>query len=96
MKNEKIKVDIDALSDLAMLSLSEGKREGLLFDMERIVAFARRVSEAPVSSGDVGAVCENVFREDCESARDGGGDLLSTAPEGAVREGFFTVPKVVE
>jgi aspartyl/glutamyl-tRNA(Asn/Gln) amidotransferase C subunit len=88
------KINTKLLSDLAKLSFS--KKELLEFekDMENIVSFAKKVTEAKAAPSSPVREDTNVLREDsldCGRAV----SILDVAPEGGVRDEYFRVPRVV-
>ena len=90
------KWDIELISHLAMLSLSPEELSSLDGDMEAIVAFADKISDAPTEDVSKAQGRENVYRTLARARKIGSDALLRSAPEGGVKDGYFAVPKAVD
>ncbi len=91
-------VDVEAVANLACLAFSEEEMQGLKEEMERVITFADKLSEAPTEGMEAaGQMVEtkNVFREDvveehvCSTE-----ELLEAAAQ--KHDGYVIVPRVVE
>ena len=87
-------VNTKALSELAKLSFTEGELSDFENDMENIVSFAKKITEADCPPSVLRDAFENVLRDDC-TKKERAVSIDLTAPEGSVRDGYFTVPRVV-
>ncbi len=85
--------DINKIADLAMLALNEDELCTLQKDMEDIVSFAERISEAEYLSFE-DQIVDSSLREDVVKASLTLEEALSSAPE--KRGSCFFVPQVVE
>lgn len=89
--------DVDRISDLAKLKLSETEKESLLVDMNKILEYVEMINEVDLS--DVQPTThvqhtENVFREDEIKPYKDFKAILKNAPEKIGN--FYKVPKVVD
>ena len=88
------KLNTKALSDLAKLSFSDSELSEFENDMESIVSFAKKVTEAKVSAVPEKREDANVLRPDIlDTIR--AVSILEVAPEGGTRDEYFEVPRVV-
>jgi aspartyl-tRNA(Asn)/glutamyl-tRNA(Gln) amidotransferase subunit C len=92
-----VEIDVDHVSRLARLALTEEERERLRSQLPVILEHAERVQE--VAAKDVPATSHpiplrNVFREDEPEPTLSQEEALAGAPE--VEKGQFKVPRIVE
>lgn len=88
------KINTKELAHLARLSFSDSELSDFEGDMESIVSFAKKIGEAEEFSPFPSDEGENVLRKDC--VKECGISASGVAPEGSIRDGFFTVPRVVD
>ena len=88
------KLNTKDLSDLAKLSFSDSELSEFECDMENIVSFAKKVTEAAFSADFEKREDANVLRPDIlDTGR--AVSILEVAPEGGTRDEYFEVPRVV-
>ena len=90
-------VDVKAVAKLARLEFSDEEMSGLKEEMNRIIAFADKLSQADTMGVDATAhiaSLKNVFRDDVAEDNFTAQELLASAPEKA--DGYIVVPRVVE
>lgn len=87
-------VNTKALSALAKLSFTNDELLEFEKDMENIVVFAKKITEAAPSFASPRKSEENVLRSDI-SKGESAVSIDLTAPDGSVTDGYFTVPRVV-
>ncbi|MBQ8552152.1 MAG: Asp-tRNA(Asn)/Glu-tRNA(Gln) amidotransferase subunit GatC [Clostridia bacterium] len=90
-------INVEAVAELARLSLNDAERTAMGNEMAAIVAFAHKLSELDCENVPITAHVEplfNVMREDKTEKSTERDALLRGAPTKA--EGYFTVPRVVE
>lgn len=56
--------DVENLSELAKLELSDVEKEKILSDMEGILAYVKQIEEVEVPNYDEDFIHKNAFRED--------------------------------
>ena len=86
--------NIEKLADAAMLSLSNEEKQKLVSDMEKLIAFAKKIKDFEydeVKYGKRGP--KNVFRADEVEKCTDRGELLSGCVSTA--DGFISVPAVL-
>ena len=88
------KLNTKALSDLAKLSFSDSELSEFDSDMENIVSFAKKVTDAKVSDVPEKREDTNVLRPDILDT-ERAVSILEVAPEGGTRDEYFEVPRVV-
>ncbi len=89
--------DVEYVSKLARLHISDKQKEKLTEDMAAIITFADKLSEidtADIKPAAHAIPVNNVFREDTVRKSIDREALLSNAPE--KEAGCFSVPKIVE
>ena len=88
--------EIDRIAELCRLSVPEEKRPALLRDMEALLSFADRISEATDGCSDSAPACAPLssLREDDPSPSMPRDELLRSAPR--AEDGFVIVPSLME
>ena len=88
------KLNTKGLADLAKLSFSDSELSKFERDMENIVSFAKKVTEAASPTAFKKREDTNVFRSDIlDTERTV--SILEVAPDGGTRDEYFEVPRVV-
>lgn len=90
-------INVEAVADLARLSLTDAERAAMGDEMAAIVAFADKLSQLDCENVPITAhvvPLSNVLREDKTENSTERDALLQGAPTKA--DGYFTVPRVVE
>lgn len=88
-----MKIDIDAIAELARLDIDESEREKLERDMAKIIAMVDNLpelSETPYACGNETMLLRRDEVRECAVTRE---ELLSNAP--FTENGCFAVPKTV-
>ena len=92
------KKDIDHLATLARIKLSDGEKNDLQKDLEKILEYFKELKEVKtdgVSPLSGGTLSQNIFREDeADETRLSEKDTQSAFPE--EKDGFLRVPPVFE
>ena len=94
---KKYSTDVEAVANLARLELSAEEMIGLQEEMNRIIAFADKLSSAPTMGVDVTAhivPMKNVLRDDVVEDKFTAEELLAAAT--TTHDGYVVVPRVVE
>ena len=89
--------DVEVVANLARLEFSAEEKSGLQEEMERIIAFADKLSTAPTIGVDATAhiiPIKNVFRDDVVEDEFTAEELLAAAA--SKHDGYIVVPRVVE
>ena len=92
-----IEIDVEAVAQLAKLSLDNDEKQSVRAELEAIVDFARKLGEVDTTDVDITAhivPMSNVLREDVVTNRSDRDELLKNAPTEA--EGYMTVPRTLE
>ncbi len=90
-------INVDAVANLARLTLTDAEKSKMAEEMAEIIAFADKLSELDTEDVPITAhvvPIANVLREDIPRRGSDREELLSNAPTKA--DGCFTVPRVVE
>lgn len=88
--------DVQHLARLARLDITDTEAEGLLGDLEAILAYIDQVTTAPISKDTVALSSHrNIFRDDVVTTETGEYTdvLLQAAPE--TKDGFVKVKKIL-
>lgn len=97
MEEKRIKKqDVEYLSELARIELTEQEKEKLCSDLEKILNYVsqlERLDTEKVEGTYHVLPVKNVFREDKVEKRIPEEDILKTAP--ARKENFYKVPKII-
>lgn len=94
---KKYSTDVEAVANLARLEFSAEEMSGLQEEMERIIAFADKLSAAPTTGVDATAhivPMKNVLRDDVVEDEFTAEELLAAAT--TKHGGYIVVPRVVE
>lgn len=94
---KKYSTDVEAVANLARLEFSAEEMIGLQEEMNRIIAFADKLSSAPTMGVDVTAhivPMKNVLRDDVVEDKFTAEELLAAAT--TTHDGYVVVPRVVE
>ena len=93
----EIQINVEAVANLARLSLNNEEKEAFSKEMLAIIGFATKLSELDLTdipiTAHVAALC-NVLRDDVPAQQFERDELLTNAPTKA--DGCITVPRVVE
>lgn len=96
-KKSAPKIDVNSIANLARLTFDSSEEKTLAEDMNSIISFANKLSEAPtdgVTAAEHIVPMKNVFRQDAVRDDFEREDLLRAAKTQA--DGYITVPRVVE
>ena len=89
--------ELERISRLSGLTLSEEEKDLLFSDLSRIVPYMERISELDTSGADEVSDEESdneaLFREDAEKAPSLASEILKQAPQ--AKDGMFNVPRTV-
>lgn len=87
--------ELERIARLSGLSLSEEEKEILFSDLARIVPYMERIAELDTSSESADAQQdESRFLREDEAVESGiASEIVTHAPQ--VKDGMFTVPKIV-
>ncbi len=89
--------DVEAVANLARLTFSDEEMRGLQEEMDRIIAFADKLSAAPTEGVDAAehiVPMKNVLRDDVPENEFTAEELIEAAAE--KHDGYIVVPRVVE
>ena len=96
-KKKAVEIDVDAVANLARLSLSEDEKKSMKKELVSIIDFADTLAEIDTAGVDITAhvvPMSNVFRPDEVTNKPDRDELLASAP--AKEDGCVFVPQVVE
>ena len=96
-KKKSVEIDVDAVANLARLSLSEDEKKSMKKELGSIIDFADTLAGIDTSDVDITAhvvPMSNVFRPDEVTNKPDRDELLASAP--AKEDGCVFVPQVVE
>ena len=88
---------VEQIAKLAKLSLTEEERRLMQNDLQAILSYAQQLVELDARNIEPtahGLPVFNVFRSDCCTQSTDREQLLANAP--AQKDGYYTVPRVVE
>jgi aspartyl-tRNA(Asn)/glutamyl-tRNA(Gln) amidotransferase subunit C len=92
------KFDINTLSRLARINLSDAEKEAISQDLENILAYVDKMNEldtAHIEPTSHVLNIENVFREDEARLTNAAEYVLDVLPEHRKDGRFFKVPKII-
>lgn len=89
----KTEIDVEKLTKLARLKLTDEEKERLCGELSDIVEFYDMLAGVGENAPDAGPVLFNVLRDDGTKPCLGRGELLANSPDSA--DGCFRVPRVV-
>ncbi len=86
--------DVENLAELARLELSSEEKEGLLHDMEGILAYVKQIEEVKVEDIKHEPEVRNIWREDEPVIRDFSTEaIIEQFPDS--KDGFLKVKKIL-
>lgn len=91
------KKDVEYVAELARLNFSEEEKEGLIHDLNSVLAYMEKLNELDTENTDIIVnpyYIENVFREDEIEPSMELKEVLKNAPEKL--EEYVVVPKIIE
>lgn len=86
--------DVENLSELAKLELTEEEKKGILKDMEGILDYVKQIQDVDVPDGVSYFQEVNTWREDVLEERDFSGDIIKKQFPDA-HDGFVKVKKIL-
>ena len=93
------KININKVSSLARIQLTDEEKVSLSADLEKIVSYVEKLSELDTSSVEATSHVlnlEDVYRKDKVESSDAAAKVLNVLPESRKHETFFKVPKVID
>lgn len=91
------KKDVEYVAELARLNFSEEEKEGLIHDLNSVLAYMEKLNELDTENTDIIVnpyYIENVFREDEIEPSMELKEVLENAPDKL--EEYIVVPKIIE
>lgn len=86
--------DVEKLTELARLELTEEEKKELLKDMDSVLAYVKMIEEVKIEDLEIKHDVYNVWREDEEKDRDFSKDLI-TGQFPDSKDGFLKVKKIL-
>jgi len=93
------KFDINTLSELARINLSDSDKKTLTGDLEKILDYVDKLDELDTKAIEPTSHVlniENVYREDVVKDQNAADEVLTVLPDSRKDGRFFKVPKIIE
>ena len=93
------KLNIDSVSHLARVKLSNQEKKALIKDLNNILVYIEKLGEIDTSAVEATSHVlniENVYRDDVVSPSRTAYDVLHVLPHTRKNNSFFKVPKIIE
>lgn len=93
------KLNVDTVSNLARLKLSNQEKKAITKDLNNILVYIEKLGELDTASIEATSHVlniENVYRDDSVSHSRTAPDVLHVLPHTRKNDPFFKVPKIIE